>query len=55
MANKLTIGKKVKGKTTYFFPLFNGLRISRDLFRLKWEAEKLGKAYLDFKNSTTKK
>lgn len=37
------------GKERFYFPTVNGLRINGTNFRRKWEAVKLAKAYITWK------
>ena len=39
------------GRRTMWFPTVEGKRITRTNFGAKWEAEKVGKLYLEFKKS----
>jgi len=39
------------GRRTMWFPTIEGKRITRTNFGTKWEAEKTGKLYLEFKKS----
>jgi len=39
------------GKRTVYFPTVNGLRITATNFGRKWEAQKLAKAYIEYKQS----
>lgn len=42
------------GKRTLWYPTVNGKRITSTNFGAKWEAVKLGKLYLQFKEQETK-
>ena len=39
------------GSRTLFFPTVNGKRITSINYARKWEAEKLGKLYVEFKKA----
>jgi hypothetical protein len=41
-----TIGRKVKGSRTFFYPLINGKRLTRTNFARKYDARNLVKAAL---------